>query len=117
MSNLAKLKKNAAEFEQKRQFERALAAYEEVLQAQDGSEDLDVSLYNRVGDLHLRQGRTTEALRSYERAADLYIERGFHNNAIALCNKILRQDPSRAEVHYKLGRVSAMKGPCDPMIS
>ncbi|HEX6631615.1 MAG TPA: tetratricopeptide repeat protein [Gemmatimonadaceae bacterium] len=110
MSNLAKLKKNAAEFEQKRQFERALAAYEEVLKEQDGSEELDVSLFNRVGDLHLRQGRTSEALQAYERAADLYIERGFHNNAIALCNKILRQDPRRADVHYKLGRVSAMKG-------
>ena len=110
MSNLAKLKKNAAEFEQKRQFERALAAYEEVLREQDGSEELDVSLFNRVGDLHLRQGRSTEALQAYERAADLYIERGFHNNAIALCNKILRQDPRRADVHYKLGRVSAMKG-------
>jgi len=110
MSNLAKLKKKAAEFEQKRQFDRALATYEEVLRAQEGSEDADVSLYNRVGDLQLRLGRTTDALNSYERAVDLYAERGFLNNAIALCNKILRQSPGAAHIHYKLGRVNALKG-------
>src|SRR5688500_15614000 len=110
MSNLAKLKKKAAEFEQKRQFDRALATYEDVLRAQEGSEDADVSLYNRVGDLQLRLGRTTDALRSYERAVDLYAERGFLNNAIALCNKILRQNPTAAHIHYKLGRVNALKG-------
>ena len=110
MSNLAKLKKKAAEFEQKRQFDRALATYEDVLRAQEGSEDADVSLYNRVGDLQLRLGRTTDALNSYERAVDLYAERGFLNNAIALCNKILRQSPGAAHIHYKLGRVNALKG-------
>ncbi len=110
MSNLATLKKKAAEFEQKRQFDRALEAYEEVLRLQDGTEDADVALYNRVGDMQLRAGRTSEALRSYERAVDLYTDRGFLNNAIALCNKILRQDPLRAPVHYKLGRASAVKG-------
>jgi len=110
MSNLATLKKKAAEFEQKRQFDRALEAYEEVLRLQDGTEDADVALFNRVGDMQLRLGRTGEALRSYERAVDLYTDRGFLNNAIALCNKILRQDPLRAPVHYKLGRASAVKG-------
>jgi tetratricopeptide (TPR) repeat protein len=110
MSNLATLKKKAAEFEQKRQFDRALEAYEEVLRLQDGTEDADVALYNRVGDMQLRLGRTQEALRSYERAVDLYSDRGFLNNAIALCNKILRQDPLRAPVHYKLGRASTIKG-------
>lgn len=110
MSNLATLKKKATEFEQKRQFDRALEAYEEVLRLQDGTEDADVALYNRVGDMQLRIGRTQDALRSYERAVDLYTDRGFLNNAIALCNKILRQDPLRAPVHYKLGRASAIKG-------
>jgi tetratricopeptide (TPR) repeat protein len=110
MSNPAKLKKQAADFEQRKQYERALEAYEEVLQAQDGGEDADVSLHNRVGDLQLRLGRQDEALRCYERAADLYAERGFLNNAIALCNKVLRHDPERAEVHYKLGRACAAKG-------
>src|SRR5262249_13209666 len=35
---------------------------------------------------------------------------GFFNNAIALCNKILRHSPGRASVYYKLGKISAQKG-------
>ncbi|HEY0972615.1 MAG TPA: tetratricopeptide repeat protein [Gemmatimonadales bacterium] len=110
MSDLAKLKKKAAELEQRRQFDKALAVYEEMLLAQEGSDDPDVSLLNRVGDLRLRLGRPAEALDAYERAVELYVERGFLNNAIALCNKVLRQDPTRSEVHYRLGRISAEKG-------
>ena len=40
----------------------------------------------------------------------MYAERGFLNNAIALCNKILRQSPARTAVYYKLGKISASKG-------
>ena len=111
MSNAAKLKKRAAEFEQRKLFDKALQLYIQALQEAEGSEeDGDVPLYNRVGDLLMRAGNINEALNYYEKAADLYAERGFLNNAIALCNKILRQSPSRASVYYKLGRISATKG-------
>jgi tetratricopeptide (TPR) repeat protein len=111
MSNAAKLKKRAADFEQRKLFDKALQLYIQALQEAEGSEeDDDVALYNRVGDLLMRAGNINEALNYYEKAADLYAERGFLNNAIALCNKILRQSPSRASVYYKLGRISATKG-------
>ena len=41
---------------------------------------------------------------------DHYAEGGFFNNAIAMCNKILRQAPGRASIYYKLGKISAQKG-------
>jgi tetratricopeptide (TPR) repeat protein len=111
MSNVAKLKKKAAELEQKKQFDKALAVYVELLQQIGGKEeDTDVALYNRVGDLMVRQGQIAEAVEHYERAVDLYAEGGFFNNAIALCNKILRTSPGRASIYYKLGRISAKKG-------
>ena len=111
MSNVAKLKKKAAEFEQKRQFDKALAVYVQVLQASRGTaEEADVALFNRVGDLYMRQGNTNEALTYYERAVDLYADGGYFNNAIALCNKILRQSPGRTVIYYKLGKISAQKG-------
>lgn len=110
MSKLANLKKKAADLEHKRLFDRALVVYEEVLQEQEGAEEADISLFNRVGDLHLRQGNVEAALKRYEQAVDLYVERGFHNNAVALCNKILRQDPRRAEIHFRLGQISCEKG-------
>ena len=110
MSNLAKLKKKAAELEQKKQFDKALALYVQMLDEADGSDEADVGLYNRVGDLLLRQGNVGDALGYYEKAVDLYAEGGFFNNAIALCNKILRQSPGRSSIYYKLGKISAKKG-------
>jgi tetratricopeptide (TPR) repeat protein len=111
MSNIAKLKKKAAEFEQRRQPERALAIYIELLEEYEANPDeMDVGLFNRVGDLLLKQGDVADAVNYYERAADHYADGGFFNNAIALCNKILRQSPGRTSVYYKLGKISAQKG-------
>src|SRR5215207_9576507 len=110
MSNAAKLKKRAVEFEQKKQLDKALALYIQFLQESDGAlDDIDVPLYNRVGDLLLRMGNASDALNYYEKAVDLYGERGFLNNAIALCNKVLRQSPGRASIYYRLGKISATK--------
>ena len=111
MSNVAKLKKKAIEFEQKKQFDKALALYVQILDESDGKDDeADVALFNRVGDLMLRHGKVAEALNYYEKAVDLYAEGGFFNNAIALCNKILRNSPGRSSIYYKLGKISAKKG-------
>ncbi|MGH7654275.1 MAG: tetratricopeptide repeat protein [Gemmatimonadaceae bacterium] len=112
MANVAALRKKAADFEQKKQLDKAIAAYREILDVYDagGEDNIDVGLYNRVGDLLVRQGYTPDAVTLYERAVDLYAEGGFFNNAIALCNKILRTSPGRATVYYKLGKISAAKG-------
>jgi tetratricopeptide (TPR) repeat protein len=111
MPDVAKLKKRALEYEQKKQFDKALDTYTQVLAELDEHVDeADVALYNRVGDLLLRRGDVSEAVDHYEKAVDLYTDGGFFNNAIALCNKILRNAPGRNSVYYKLGKISARKG-------
>jgi len=111
MPDVAKLKKKAAELELKKQFDKALAVYAEILDSYQGSDlEMDVALFNRVGDLHLKQGNVADAVDCYEKAVDHYVETGFYNNAIALCNKILRSSPGRASIYYKLGKISAHKG-------
>src|ERR1041384_4919090 len=111
MSNVAKLKKQAADLEQKKQCEKALAVYVKLLDSFDEhADELDVALFNRVGDLMLRQGNVADAVDYYEKAVVHYSEGGFFNNAIALCNKILRHSPGRATVYYRLGKISAQKG-------
>ena len=110
MSNVDKLKKKAAEFEQKKQFDRALEVYLQIIEGNEGQEDRDVTVYNRVGDLYLRLNKADQAVAYYEQAVDLYTEGGYLNNAIALCNKILRHAPSRHQIYYKLGKISAKKG-------
>ncbi len=110
MANTEKLKRRAAEFEQKKQYDRALQLYVEALDESGPEEDRDVPLYNRVGDLFLRQGNVEQAVTYYEKAVDFYAEGGYQNNAIALCNKILRHSPGRSSIYYKLGKISASKG-------
>jgi tetratricopeptide (TPR) repeat protein len=111
MSNVAKLKKQAADLELKKQFDKALAIYVKLLDSFDQhAAELDVALFNRVGDLMVRQGNVADAVEYYEQAVDRYTDTGFFNNAIALCNKILRASPGRASVYYKLGKISAQKG-------
>ena len=111
MPDVAKLKKKAAELELRKQFDKALAVYVEILDSYAGTdEEVDVALYNRVGDIYLKQGNTADAVDYYEQAVDRYAESGFFNNAIALCNKILRNSPGRASIYYKLGKISAQKG-------
>lgn len=111
MSNAAKHRKKAAEFEQLKQIDRAIAAYVKAIEeSEEAGEDVDVALYNKVGDLALRQGRVPDAITYYERAVEHYATSGLFNNAIALCNKILRNAPGRANVYFTLGRISARKG-------
>ncbi|HMG70815.1 MAG TPA: hypothetical protein VK544_06840 [Gemmatimonadaceae bacterium] len=110
MSNVDKLKKKAAEFEQKKSFDKALEVYLQIIEQTGDQEDRDVTVYNRVGDLNLRLNRTDQAVNYYEQAVDLYTEGGYLNNAIALCNKILRHAPARHQIYYKLGKISAKKG-------
>lgn len=112
MADILKLKKKAADFEAKRQADKALATYREMIEVYEAGEEdpIDIPLYNRVGDLLHKAGNLPEAVAVWERAVDHYADGGFYNPAIALCNKILRQSPGRAVVYYKLGKISAEKG-------
>lgn len=109
-SSPAVLKQQAAAFELKKQPEKALALYQQLLSEHGGTDDVDVALRNRVGDLHLRVGQIDDAITLFERSADEYALSGFLNNAIALCNKILRQRPGHVPTLRRLARFSAEKG-------
>jgi tetratricopeptide (TPR) repeat protein len=110
MSKVANLKKKAADLEKKSP-DKAISVYIELLAEMEKEPGtLDVALFNRVGDLMVKAGNTADAVDYYEKAVDHYVDGGFFNNAIALCNKILRTTPGRATVYYKLGKISAHKG-------
>jgi tetratricopeptide (TPR) repeat protein len=109
--NLEKLKDSARKFEQKEDWRKAIEVYlKAIQQIESGVETSpDLSLYNRVGDLYLKINDTASAVRSYERAVDLYADQGFFNNAIALCGKILRVNPGRTQTYLKLAQLHARK--------
>lgn len=112
MADIVKLKKKAADLEAKKQLDKALEVYVEIVEAYEaGDEDtIDIPLYNRVGDMLQKAGKVGDAVEVWEKAVDRYAEGGFYNPAIALCNKILRQSPGRMVIYYKLGKIHAEKG-------
>ncbi|HSK18403.1 MAG TPA: tetratricopeptide repeat protein [Longimicrobiales bacterium] len=111
MKSISKLKDEARRYEQREEWEKAIQAYLQVLRtADEGETEVELPLYNRVGDLCVRLGKPQEAVRHYEQAADRYSEAGLYNNAIALCNKALRYSPDRLELIRKLGQFSASQG-------
>jgi tetratricopeptide (TPR) repeat protein len=111
MTSLTKLKDEARRHEQQEEWDRAIQLYLRVLRgAEEGETEVELPLYNRVGDLYLRLGKPADAVEFYEQAADRYAESGLYNNAIALCNKALRYAPTKLVLVRKLGRFCALQG-------
>jgi tetratricopeptide (TPR) repeat protein len=112
MKSIAKLKERARKYEQKEDWRSAIEAYRKVLETEEseGQIELELGLFNRVGDLYLRLGQVDEAVTYYEKAADRYAASGFYNNAIALCNKALRHRSERPEIYLKLSRFCHEQG-------
>src|SRR5881628_2400835 len=104
MSKLEKLKEKARSLEGKDP-KGAIEAWLEILKGQekDGEPNPDLAVFNRIGDLYLK-------LREPAQAVDKYAELGFHNNAIAMCNKVLRNAPGRQTTYLKLAKLYASKG-------
>jgi tetratricopeptide (TPR) repeat protein len=109
--NFEKLKETARKYEQKEEWRRAIEVYLQAIREFEAGNDPvpDLSVYNRIGDLYLKATEPGAAVQAYERAADLYGEQGFYNNAIALCGKILRVNPGRIQTYLKLAHLHARK--------
>src|SRR5437867_2008294 len=111
MSKLEKLKEKARSLEGKDP-KGAIEAWLEILKGQDedGDPNPDLAVFNRVGDLYLKVREPAQAADYYDQAVDKYAELGFHNNAIAMCNKVLRNAPGRQTTYLKLAKLYASKG-------
>jgi tetratricopeptide (TPR) repeat protein len=70
----------------------------------------ELALYNKLGDLYLKRGNVASAVEQYEAAVNRYAEQGFPNNAIALCNKVLRNAPGRTHIYLKLATLMMQRG-------
>lgn len=76
----------------------------------DPALDDELPLFNKVGDLYQKVGNIQAAVEMWEKGVDHYVEGGFHNNAIALCNKVLRNAPARTHVYLKLAQLMVQRG-------
>jgi tetratricopeptide (TPR) repeat protein len=83
----------------------------EILDGLQGVDlDAELPLFNKVGDLYQKMGKIPDAADVWERAMNRYSESGFANNAIALCNKILRVAPGRTTIYLKLAQLMVQRG-------
>src|SRR5438309_1130562 len=111
MSKLEKHKEKARSLEGKDP-KGAIEAWVEILKGQEEDPDPnpDLAIFNRIGDLYLKLREPAQAADYYDQAVDKYAELGFHNNAIAMCNKVLRNAPGRQTTYLKLAKLYASKG-------
>ncbi len=110
--NTERAKDKARKYEHRRQYDKAIEVYSRIINSLEGKTELvdDLALFNKLGDLYLRVGDVGSAVESYERAADHYSDQGLANNAIALCNKILRSAPGRTSIYLKLAKLLMQRG-------
>jgi len=106
MSKLSVHQRKARDFIQREDWQNALGELERML-GLDGS---NPTLHNQIGDVYLRRERIENACEHFERAIELYAMVGLHNNAVALCKKVMRLRPGRHELRYRLARLRLDQG-------
>ena len=85
---------------------QAIKLYLEILEYDPS----DLSLYNTVGDLCIRDRNITEGLRQFHRLAEAYVQQGFNVKAIAIYRKISKIEPTAVEVLLKLAELYQLQG-------
>ena len=103
MSKASQLRAKAQNFLKKGKIADAIETYKKLLQV----DPRNVNLYNELGDIYLRSGDKLQAVSSFDKAVENYEKVALYNNAVAVCKKILRVVPSRAESIFKLGELKA----------
>jgi len=108
--SIESLKQQARKHEQKEDWKKALDHYNKALVELARDEQVDIRLYNRVGDLHVQAGQLNQAVEHYEKAVELYREAYLPNNAIAVCKKVIRNVPGRHKAYLQIGQIRAEQG-------
>ncbi|MEK7772883.1 MAG: tetratricopeptide repeat protein, partial [Deltaproteobacteria bacterium] len=81
--------------------DKALAEYKAAFDV----DPRDISVRLKIGDLYVKSGRNTEAIKEYTEVARANAQRGFYLKAIAVYKQALKLDNSNIETHYKLAEL------------
>ena len=90
----------------KGRIEAAIKEYRKLLEKHPD----DPAVLNRIGDLYVRQRKSSEAADYYQQTAQQYASDGFYVKAIAVYKKIHRIEPSRHEVLLRLAELYERQG-------
>ena len=93
-------------FASRGQFDAAINEWKKLSTESPG----DGSIFNSIGELHLKRHATTDAVTAFSQAANAFRAEGATLKAIATFKKILKLDPSRYDVFRHLGDLNAERG-------
>jgi len=65
----------------------------------------DGNLYNRLGDICVKNKNIEEAISSYKKGIEAFRSDNFFRNALALCKKVLRYHPQEIEIYHITGEL------------
>jgi len=93
-------------FASRGQFDAAINEWKKLASEWPG----DGSIFNSIGELHLKRQATNDAVSAFLQAANAFRAEGATLKAIATFKKILKLDPSRYDVYRHLGDLNAERG-------
>ena len=93
-------------FASRGQFDAAITEWKKLSAESPG----DGSIFNSIGELHLKRHATTDAVTAFVQAANAFRAEGATLKAIATFKKILKLDPARYDVFRHLGDLNAERG-------
>lgn len=100
------IKNRALEYVKRREWDKAVAEYLKLAE----NEKHNPNVFNELGDLYLKIGNKQQAFTAFHTAVDEYSHVMLYNNAVAVCKKILRLNPSDRRVNGKLASLRAQQG-------
>jgi tetratricopeptide (TPR) repeat protein len=101
LSKLSQLKQKAYQAGKSRNWDQAIAVYEQILEL----DKTNPTVINELGDLCLKAGNTRKAISHFLSASSKYRKTGLLNNSVAICKKILRHDDANMHAHWYLAEI------------
>ena len=98
--------RSAQLFASRGQFDAAINEWKKLSTESPG----DGSIFNSIGELHLKRQSTTDAVAAFIQAANAFRAEGATLKAIATFKKVLKLDPARYDVFRHLGDLNAERG-------
>jgi len=102
----AKINANAEKLVKSGKIVEAITEYRKL--ADENSRDMGV--LNKLGDLCVRAGKNTDAIRYFLRIAEFYASDGFFLKAIAMYKKVSKLDPANVDCQTKLAGLYQQQG-------
>jgi tetratricopeptide (TPR) repeat protein len=100
-TELSKILRHVSELEGKGKIKQAIKELQTAIKLNPK----EGNLYNRLGDLYIKDEQVQESIAAYKKGVEAYRRDGYSRNALALCKKIMRIEPANLEIPLIIAEV------------